>query len=131
MKLTINGAFKDCIESILHHNNETIPHYMFTTEITMDNDNSKEELVEMFKTCISFEIQAYCGDYDNDTEGSIQFIVKRPQEDLNKFQENRKYSLECSLKRLKNWSDKKIENKEQIFTYLKAKKLDWIIEEIS
>ena len=121
MKLTINGAFKDCIDSILHHNNETIPHYMLTTEKTVDNDDNKETIVELFKTCISFDIK---DDY-------IEFVIKRPQEDLDKFQEDRKNYLEYSIKQLKNWYDKKIENKEQILTYLKAKKLDWIIEKMS
>lgn len=119
--LTIKGAFADCIGRILHHNNETTPKSMLTTEVSVDNDDSKVRIVELFMTCISFDIK---DDY-------IEFTVKRNQEEIDKFHEERKYSLSCEIKQLRKWCDNKVEDKEQILTYLKAKKLDWIIESIA
>lgn len=127
-KISIHGSFADIISRIEHHNDTTTPHYMFTTEVTMDNDNSKEEIAEMFKTCLGFEIVAYGGDDDNEAEGSIEFTVKRPQAKIDEFHEDRKHLLKCNIKELKSKCDLKEEYKEEILIYLKHIKQDWIIE---
>lgn len=129
-KLIINGSFADEISRAIHHNDEKTPHFMNTTTVTADNESSKEYIAKMFTTCLGFNIVSVSDEYgnDEDNDGYIEFTVTRPQEDIDKFHEDRKHSLKYSIKRLKKWSDTKEEWKEQINTYLVAKKLDWIVE---
>jgi len=131
-KLTIKGAFHDEISRILHHNDTTTPSFMNTTTIDVENGASKEKMAEMFSTCLSYQIIPECDEYGTDGDGYIEFTVKRPQADIDKFHEDRKHSLKCSISRLKKWYDRedRPEDREQIKTYLIAKELNWILEAI-
>ena len=128
-KLVIKGAFHDEISRILHHNETETPHYMFTTTVEADNGSSKEYMAKMFAECISYDIQGFSDDY-GECDTSIEFTVKRPQADIDKFHEERKQSLKYCISRLKKWCDHKEADKEQILTYLKAKDLNWIAEQM-
>ena len=127
-KIIIKGAFSDCIESIEHHNETKTPAHMRTTTIEADNDTPKEEMAKLFTECLWFDIQGYYDGMENDCSTSIEFTVKRPQADIDKWHEERKEHLQYSINRLKKWCDNKEADKEQIITYLNHKKLEWIIE---
>lgn len=133
-KLTIKGAFADEISRLLHHSTSKPSYQLSIKEITVTNDNSKEEIAELFRTCKGFEILSDCDECGNDDEAYIEFIVERPQEEIDKahtkFEADRLNHIKYCIARLKKWSDNKVEDKEQIKTYLLAKKLDWILEEI-
>lgn len=120
-KISINGAFTDCIGSILHYKDMTIPDYYKTKEVVKGaNSNDKKEIIELFKSCIDFFIE------DNE----IIFTIKRSELELNEYLEEKKQGLKYELNKLKKWFDLKEENKVQITTYLRYKKLDFILTEL-
>ena len=132
MSLRINGSFADEIRRAIHHNTSTPSQAIECNEVEVDNDNSKEQIAELFNTCVGFEIVSDMDEYGNDEGGSILFTVKKPQEEIDKlhiqFEIDRKNHVKYCIRRLVKWSDTKEEWKEQINTYLVAKKLDWIVE---
>jgi len=134
-KISIKAAFADEISRVLHHNtskpSQVIEHY----EVEVNNDNKKEEIAELFNTCVGFEIVSDMDEYGNDEGGYILFTMKKTQEEIDKlhieFEEDRKNHIVYCIRRLKKWCDNKVEDKEQIEVYLKFKKLDWILDKIN
>lgn len=120
-KLVIKSDFNDCINRILECKDSTIPTWFLTKEITLNNNNNKDEIIELLNTCSSFSI----------VDNSINFKVKRSQSEIDRYHEEKAQLLKYNLLKLKKWFDKNIENRDQIKTYLKAKQLDWILDSIN
>ena len=120
-KLVINAAFADCIRAIISHNDKEVPEWLLTKEITLYDDNSKEEMIKLFGKCDSFAIR----------EGGVEFVVKRSQEEIDQYHQEQDDSLKYEIKKLKKWFNTKPEYQEQIEKYLKAKDLQWILDELN
>ena len=133
-RISIKGAFADEISWIEHHTEYTTPSVQLTHyEVIADNDTSKEKMADLFKKCLSFNIIPNV-DEDGDNDSEILFTLKKSQEEIDKvneeFEADRLHHIKCCISRLRKWSDDKVEDKEQIETYLKHKKLDWVLDRI-
>jgi hypothetical protein len=134
-RITIKGAFADEISWIEHHTEYTTPSTQLTHyEVIADNNTSKEKMADLFKNCLSFDLVSNADEDGYDDGAEILFIFKKTQEEIDKvnekFEADRLHHIDCCISRLRKWSDDKVEDKEQIETYLKHKKLDWILEKI-
>ena len=121
MKQTIiKGAFVDCINRIIFLNEKSIPYWFKIKEITVDNDSSNIEIMNLFQSSLSYVIQ----------DDTIVFKIKRTESELDKYKEEKIISLRNSILQLKKWFNMNIENKNQIETYLQKKELNWILDQL-
>lgn len=127
-RLIINGSYNDCIERIIHHReaieSNKIPLWLKTELYQLNEDDNKESFIELFKKCKNFYFQ----------DDGITFESERSEEELekvvSKYKNDSKISLKSNLNQLEKWFNMNEESKDQIETFLKAKDLDWILEEI-
>ena len=129
-KIAINGAFADCIRGIQYHATATVPHYMYTKEVTLDNSSSKEEVLKMISESVSFTIESTCSEDRDDNEGFITCMIKRDESEIQEWLADQETSKLYSIKRLKKWFDSEERHAIQIEAYLIHIKQEWILEAI-
>ena len=115
--IKINAGVKDVIDRIIYYNKRKPSR---TTHIEKDNSTSKNEIVELFQTCVSFDL---CGGY-------ILFEVLKDEGDMLEELEEYKSIVVSNIRTLKKFC-KEEKAKNEIINYLKYNKLNWIINEIN
>jgi hypothetical protein len=121
--ISINAAFSDCIDIILHNQkiiDGELPTWLLTTEVSVSNSTNKDKIISLFKECISFDI---CDEY-------ILFVVNRTDDEIKKIIDDRKLNQEYQIHKLKKWFEQSDDNKQEIITYLKHKHYNWILSEL-
>lgn len=116
--ITIKVSFAECINRLIYFTNPTI--YTTKTVVLSKEDNSKEEIIQALKDSLSFEF----GDE------SLECVVNRTEEEIQEQKQYAKNMVQYQITSLRKWCNRSEENKQQIFTYLKYKNLDWVIEQI-
>ena len=119
-KIVIKGAFADCIRAIESFNSKELPKWMETKEIDVDNDTSKDELMRLIKKSNWFVFE----------DEYMVINITRTKTEIKDFFNEQEEHKKHAIRRLKKWFNSKEENKMQITTYLKHKKLDWILKEL-
>lgn len=116
--ITIKASFAECTERLIYFINPTI--YTTKTVILSKEDNSKEEIIQTLKDSLSFD---FGDEY-------VECVVNRTKEEIEEQKQHAKRMVQSQIASLRKWCNISEENKQQIFTYLKYKNLDWVIEQI-
>lgn len=115
--ITVTAMLVDCVNRLLCYSNYTPS---TTKVIAFDNCHSKEVISQSLKDCLNFEI-------DDD---QIHITVKRTEAEIQEDKNGAENRVKYEINTLKRRCELSIEEREKVFTYLKFKKLDWIVEKL-
>lgn len=116
-KISISASFADCIRRIEYYKNAQPTS---TKQVIKNNSHDKESIIELFETCISFEI----------LDGEIEFTVNKGKIEIQTKLNEYKNMVISNIKSLAKWCNTKPEWNTEIINYLKYKDLEWIIQEL-
>lgn len=115
--ITIKASFAECVDRLIYFTNPTI--YTTKTIVLSKEDNSKDEIIQTLKDSLNFEFR---GEH-------LECVVNRTEEEIQEQKQHAKNKVQYQITSLRKWCNMSEENKQQIFTYLKYKNLDWVIEQ--
>lgn len=118
--ITINAQIKSRIDWVKYYKealNSTSKHFK---DFTLDDGNTKEEIINALNSCKSFVIEDDC----------ITIKKEFTKEEYKTRNEEDKKGLIYWISRVKKDYQSSVKNKNEITTYLEYKNLNWILEEI-
>jgi len=118
--IRINASFSDCIDGLVDPESLDVPKWVMTIEVVVDNENKSDEIIALFKECISFNIK----------EDSIFFILKSTQEEIDSYIDRRNGYTAHGINRLHKWMNTNKEWDIQITEYLEFKGLQWVLDKL-